>query len=760
MSCTVPIQTALLLFILVGAGALSGAPADAKLPEKKIYAHYMGCFPIGHKAIRHHYLQQWKTMRHDSINPEEAHGGRFVNWPLLPPDAELTPAQSAELEIRRAIRAGIDGFAIDAWAGGQRVKDTVSALFEAAERMDVPFEITLCLDPSCHQKRPEGNHIGTFTESISWLLKTHGRSAKLARRDGKPLIFGYSTNDIIFDSAFRALPEGPDKWRKISDAYKQIERNVGQPLFFHCCFDGMSRATQGKPALRRAAAEWAGQNFGAVGGFMGYNDKWSDHRDTIAAIKSGGAEWSQPLWPQYNNKDGGIATEPGTDKLRHLWENARETNSTLIQFVTWNDYAEDTILAPGYSTGYTLLSLNRHFTDWWKQGREPSVAKDQIHLVFRRHVDGAPVFPFGVRRRTEPATLEVATLLAAPGRVDVPSYGNYDAPAGLHTRQFPLRLGKVSAALSRDGARVLSVTAPEMVTDRPFREDNSMVCFSSGFEEEWRADFGDTPPLLYSENGDVDGDGLPNWFEMYWFGKFPDMSTATAAKPGDDPDGDGLTNLEEYFNQTDPTRPHRDYPSGFVWNLADIRQRGVSFNPDRDSHWNSVWSYAYKQGEAGKIPHDGVYTRMPSGTKKVAYAGQFAQFSPSTRQNPKNTPDYRYLHGWIAHRKTAAGQWQLTMRPRANALVVLNWHSPVNGQIRVALDIVEVQGRDPFILDIRRNKDTPPLCVETVPPGKSRKISLTNIAVKKGDILHFVADGNPSNDSSQAWIENLEIVLE
>ncbi|MBM4030805.1 MAG: hypothetical protein FJ291_03370 [Planctomycetes bacterium] len=37
--------------------------------------------------------------------------------------------------------------------------------------------------------------------------------------------------------------------------------------------------------------------------------------------------------------------------------------------------------------------------------------------------------------------------------------------------------------------------------------------------------------FVYSEYGDADRDGLPNWFEMYWFGKWGDLRTATVADP-------------------------------------------------------------------------------------------------------------------------------------------------------------------------------------------------------------------------------------
>ena len=46
---------------------------------------------------------------------------------------------------------------------------------------------------------------------------------------------------------------------------------------------------------------------------------------------------------------------------------------------------------------------------------------------------------------------------------------------------------------------------------------------------------------------DWDEDGLPDSFERYYF------LDETAALPGDDPDGDGLSNLEEYQQETDPT---------------------------------------------------------------------------------------------------------------------------------------------------------------------------------------------------------------
>ena len=54
---------------------------------------------------------------------------------------------------------------------------------------------------------------------------------------------------------------------------------------------------------------------------------------------------------------------------------------------------------------------------------------------------------------------------------------------------------------------------------------------------------------------DTDGDGLPDWYEALYPG------TLNSTNPNDaalDPDSDGLTNLQEFFNGTDPTKADTD----------------------------------------------------------------------------------------------------------------------------------------------------------------------------------------------------------
>ena len=170
------------LALLAGLTTLAVADPSPARP-KKIYAHYMGCYPAGGGAAAYHRSNDASKIRHDGTGQFDAIGDRWRNWPLVPDGMNLSLEECADLEIRRALRAGIDGFAIDAWAGGKGAMDMFDALLKVARAKDYPFEVTICLDAGIN-----GNE--GLAAAVQYVLKKHGDNPKLARRDGKPLIFG------------------------------------------------------------------------------------------------------------------------------------------------------------------------------------------------------------------------------------------------------------------------------------------------------------------------------------------------------------------------------------------------------------------------------------------------------------------------------------------------------------------------------------------------------------------------------------------
>ncbi|MEI6520573.1 MAG: endo-1,3-alpha-glucanase family glycosylhydrolase [bacterium] len=550
----------LTLFCLVWSVCLQAADTTPLRP-KKVFAHYMGCWPVASGALAYEKREISKNLKHTSTDKATKLGGHVRNYDLVPPGMELTAEESADLEIKRAMRIGIDGFAVDAWAGGNDAKRSLDAMFKVAEEKDYPFELTVCLDPSCG-----GDPVGTVKE----LLEKHGKSPKFARRDGKPLIFGYlsccygmgplidKTDDKLSKEERKKAAEKlfvtPEGWNIMGQYFKDAAEKVGQPVAYHYCmtyfFFQVDKSLVKKGMLTEAAGVLS-KYVQAIGGFTYLGGE----QDAIAKIvKENGAEWSQPVGHyQKENIPYECYTPPGTEWMG-CWDGAIKSDATLLQLITWNDYGENTNIAPALNTRYDLYDLTGYYISWWKTGKAPEPDHDKIYLNYHKYPKNSPIYPFKSTFGPRDYVLEVITILPKPAKIKLPGRDiEYDAPAGFTRKQFPLVKGAVIAELLRDGKVETRLESPEPITDKPFREDNSLVCFSTEDARHWKADFKDLEPFWYSEYGDADKDGLPNWFEMYWSNSWFNFKAMTKMNPDDDPDEDEKTNLEEYKAQTDPT---------------------------------------------------------------------------------------------------------------------------------------------------------------------------------------------------------------
>jgi hypothetical protein len=555
--------------------------ASQTAPDKRIFAHYMGCWPIGYGPLPWERRNEGKHLKHESKDPKLRRGGHVRNYALAPQALKLSPEESADLEIRRALRIGIDGFAIDAWAGDKDAKRSFDALIRVAAEKDYPFEITVCIDPSCG---------GRLDETVKWILEKYGDNPKLARRDNRPLIFGYGSTGPSWGFAEKqlgvqteaerfAMRRSPLAWHLAGAAFSAARREVGTPVFYHFDYGHMrhpyhSRLTDADvvPIIGTIA-----RYVDAVGAFSSAGHAADE---TAAAVKAAGAEWSDaPGMYQKENIPYEVYAPLGSEWMEGKWRGLRARGTTLTQLITWNDYGENSNIAPGYETRYTLYDLTGYHIAWWKTGKQPEVAHDRVYLIYAKYPRGAKVWPFA-QGVSKPRKLEVLTILPTPATIRLPGRDiAFAAPAGYSKKQFPLTVGPVVAEVVRDGKVVSRITSPEPITDRPFRESNGIIAYSTEFMRHWQADFGDAEPFLYGEYADDDGDGLPNWFEMYWFTeergfrseadegdigldaeepavtRWLDIKTMTAIAPDADPDGDGKTNLEEYHERTDPTVP-------------------------------------------------------------------------------------------------------------------------------------------------------------------------------------------------------------
>ena len=272
-----------------------------------------------------------------------------------------------------------------------------------------------------------------------------------------------------------------------------------------------------KELFVKAEQTWA-EKLPAFGAFIG--DEAT--RDLAKAAVRAGREWSHPILLQYESWFQYSCW--GTQALRDGWEEARNIPSSLLQYITWNDYHEATNLSPGINTRYAYYDLTGYYIRWWKDGIPPQFDHDKVYIFSHKYVKGAKIFPFQPRADMDNC-IEVVSILTKPAhsraRQGVRLAGSaldgtkaeWDAPAGYSFRQLKLTPGPVLVDLLRGGKIEIRLEHPESVSDKPFREDVTKTCWSTEEERNWKADFGDRPMEVYSEYGDVNHNGLPNWFE-------------------------------------------------------------------------------------------------------------------------------------------------------------------------------------------------------------------------------------------------------
>jgi hypothetical protein len=752
-------------------------------PKRMIYGHYMGCYPVGTKAIAYHYRTQDRDTSLDLKKPSAQIGGGFVNYPLVPRSwvynekGEVPLRQSIELEIKRAMRAGLDGFAIDAWAGGEFCKEVLQMMLDICKEKKLPFYATLCMDASCHAVKTDryddsaGGHMGGLYDSVRYLLSNFKDHPNLARREGKPLIFTYQA-DVFLPIEKRTIGNGlteEKRWQEILIAINGLRdmtrREFGTDIFLHYDISNafsrinLKNIKDSRPphqpgpimadlAFYLTKGDGDLQAMDAIGGFLGEN--WLPEFPLIAdKIHQTGKTWSIPMWHQYDNRGGSLKIKNGTDRMRQLWDMARKSNSSLIQYVTWNDYGEDTNLAPGVATRYTVLDLTAHQIAWWKTGKEPVYDRDKVYLIYRRYSGNDYTFPYYSHRFIE-GVLEVSTILTKPATIKLLGRSEgYQAPAGLYVKQFPVTPGPVIVQIIRNGKVTLNVESPDPITDKPWREANGMVCYSSEYERLWKEDFPDEAVQTFAESGDLDHDGLPNWFEMLWFGKLGDYTTAMAADPQADPDEDGLTNLQEYQKQSNPKVKDLPYQAGYVWDYSTASKNRISFNPDSDSHSNRIWYYLYNMGET-PVSADGNYMLTPYSVNRDNHALHSLPYDDELNKN---------VHGWISipFDMTDDGHI-LHMKPNINSNAIIAWKSPIEGT--VSLDIttaVRENIQRSGTLTIQHNNPLRTLKTELIPGNQSVNIHIPSIKVKAGDMIYMVGSSLPHRMDLK--IKSLNITL-
>ncbi|MBL8994232.1 MAG: hypothetical protein JNM63_12895, partial [Spirochaetia bacterium] len=75
-------------------------------------------------------------------------------------------------------------------------------------------------------------------------------------------------------------------------------------------------------------------------------------------------------------------TEPDFERVHKTYLAAIKSGTKRMVFLTWNDFGEDTDIAPSANKGNCLLDVVAYYNEWFKSGKQPEIAAEKIIVSY------------------------------------------------------------------------------------------------------------------------------------------------------------------------------------------------------------------------------------------------------------------------------------------------------------------------------------------------------------------------------------------
>lgn len=467
----------------------------------------------------------WDPAMYSRMGPAAKLGGLIQTYPMAArfmKDASLE--ESVAFEMRAAMRLGVDGFQFfypcvlnDKFM--RRYGEIIKMFFRMAAERKLDFKLTLCLcDPD---KGTEKQKLANWTKHIRDILsETRDSPNWLTTPDGRTIFYLWCP-DALSDcvDAHWQIVKQPERVADVAAAYERLARSVdlGVAYIYHVRWPKDPEHV--KAALDHFPAVW-----GWTDSFR-LDDGWED---VAALCRRRKRDYTQTVYPDYYTSKLYTKGKPpemisrldqalrlGRDRLerhtqvcglsavyRKLLARAVRTEASLINFVTWNDFPEGHHLAPEVNHNFGFSLILQHYANLWR-GRPERNRREAAVVLFKKYRHDAAVRPFRFDCRTkesfgreaEEDVIEMVTMLNQPAKVVVNGTSCGQVGAGLQVTRAPMRAGEVRVELTRNNQPLLTLTAPEWITDAPYRTDRLTYTFSSEFDTIFRDLFGDVAPI-------------------------------------------------------------------------------------------------------------------------------------------------------------------------------------------------------------------------------------------------------------------------
>lgn len=439
------------------ASLLAGCNSDEPDPDESpsapgvqapmVLAHYMPCFPTSldnEPSTQDHYATQYLQISGEGRR-YAAQGGYLRDRPLPVPTAgDDWRVVNAAREVETAKKYAIDGFTVDLLSLSGQWWDNAVALWQAAEEAG-GFALLPMVDMDA---------LGSLTaqevaDSIAPLM----RSAVAGRVDGK-----------IAYAAYRPEGKPVSFWRELNTLLNQA---VGSEVAFQAvCLDTSSATVKSVAQIASHIASWGPRAPEAV------PDEARVRREVLAA----GSQYVGTVAVQDYRPVRRVYSEArNTSTLRRSWEAAIANKSSWVHIATWNDYAENTGVAPSVAHGEAFLRI----IDGYARRYKGLAASDEEFIVLTARRQLAQSIPRLATSRasstlsfaTNPVNqVELHTQTTAPItlRVTVGTRTSTIVHAGgARTTTMPLTVGPVRVQALRDGREVTGVLNTPTVSATP-----------------------------------------------------------------------------------------------------------------------------------------------------------------------------------------------------------------------------------------------------------------------------------------------------
>jgi len=427
---------------------------------RKVFAHYMPIFPISidnKDGDKDYYATQYLTVDGES-GKHAAYGGYLRDRP--PPRAHSNQPdwQLADLrtEIGQAQSVGIDGFAVDVLAT-RATSNVIDRILQATTEMR-NFTVLLTADmagPLGAMSAPD------FAAEVAPYLAS---PAEFRIPDGRPVL-----------GAWFAERKAPAWWSSVFDILRDKFKLA---VAFLPTFCVVADYPENFAPFSYGFSMWGGRDPDAM---TTVNVGRGSPVDVIRRTRQLGKLWMQPVVFQDSRpKDAAFEESDNSVTNRLSWQLADQQHAEWVQLITWNDYAESTVMAPSVAHGWRILDMNAYDIVRFKLGRPPPIVRDTLFVSYRDQPVGARTVyaetsPMQVSETVPPRdTIEVVAFATAPSRVFIRAgtqYYSCDVPAGRGICTYPLSLGSISAEMWRDGTVVATARSNADVTDTPYVQD-------------------------------------------------------------------------------------------------------------------------------------------------------------------------------------------------------------------------------------------------------------------------------------------------